>query len=63
MKVERGDSLWGLASAQLGSGARPAAVAAQTKAWYTVNRATIGDDPNLVLTGSKLIVPTKGTDK
>jgi nucleoid-associated protein YgaU len=58
--VERGDCLWRIASSLLSAAGRPAGGAAVSRLWraiYEANRATIGDDPNLILPGQVLIVP------
>ncbi|MCU1432204.1 MAG: LysM protein [Actinotalea sp.] len=55
--VERGDSLWSIAAAHLPPGADDAAVAAAWPAWYAVNRATLGEGPDLIRPGQVLTVP------
>lgn len=55
--VLRGDSLWGIAAAELGSGATPADIAARWPAWYAANRGTIGPDPDVILPGLILRQP------
>ena len=55
--VRRGDSLWSIAAAHLGSGATDAEVAAEWPHWYEVNRAVIGDDPDLLVPGQQLQAP------
>ena len=54
--VRRGDTLWDLAAARL---PRPSAqrVAQAWPAWWQVNRAVIGDDPDLLFPGQRLRVP------
>lgn len=54
--VRRGDSLWSIASRRLGSRS-PAEVDAGWRALYRANRTTIGEDPDLVRTGTVLHVP------
>lgn len=60
LRVRPGDSLWELASQELGAGAAPAEVAAFTAALYATNRARIGDDPDLLLPGTALRLPAPG---
>lgn len=55
--VRRGDSLWSIAAAHLGSGATDAEVAAEWPRWYEANRAVIGDDPDVVVPGQQLQPP------
>lgn len=55
--VRHGDSLWALAQQRLPAGAPDAAVQALTKSLYAVNRAVIGDDPDLIIPGTPLQVP------
>ncbi|MCL1900675.1 MAG: LysM peptidoglycan-binding domain-containing protein, partial [Promicromonosporaceae bacterium] len=59
--VQPGDCLWRIAAAQLtdsyGSGASNAAIAAATAAWYTANRAVIGNNPNLIYPYQVLTAP------
>ncbi|HEY0775511.1 MAG TPA: hypothetical protein VGD51_15585 [Nocardioidaceae bacterium] len=54
--VRRGESLWSIAGRMLGS-RLPAEVDAGWRALYRANRAAIGDDPDLVRTGTVLHVP------
>ena len=54
--VRRGESLWAIASRMLGSH-RPAEVDAGWRALYRANLAAIGEDPDLVRTGTVLHVP------
>lgn len=56
--VRRGDTLWDLAAAHLTPGATDAEVAASWQRWYTGNRDVIGSDPDLILPGQVLRVPT-----
>ena len=42
--VRRGDTLWGFAGPEW-------------PRWYAANRAVIGDDPDLILPGQRLVVP------
>jgi nucleoid-associated protein YgaU len=55
--VRRGDTLWSIAAAHLGSGATDAEVAAEWPRWYEANRAVIGDDPDVVVPGQQLQAP------
>jgi hypothetical protein len=52
--VQPGESLWTIASDLLGTGATDAQIAAETKRLYRLNRARIGDDPNMLITGTVL---------
>lgn len=56
--VQHGDSLWALAARGLGPGSTDAEVAAEWPRWYALNRTTIGPDPDLLVTGTVLTVPT-----
>ena len=55
--VRRGDSLWALAGAELGSLATEATIAARWPQWYAANSGAIGADPNLLLPGQVLRIP------
>lgn len=55
--VQEGDSLWSLASAQLGPQATEADIAAHWPRWYERNRAVIGDSPDLILPGQVFEIP------
>lgn len=55
--VQEGDSLWTLASAQLGPQATEADIAAHWPRWYERNRAVIGDYPDLILPGQVFEIP------
>lgn len=55
--VRAGDTLWGLAAAQLGPQATDAEVAAHWPRWYERNRTVIGEQPHLILPGQILEVP------
>ena len=55
--VRPGDTLWAIASHQLGPHQTAAAVAAQWPRWYAANREVIGDDPNLIRPGELLHAP------
>lgn len=56
--VVAGDSLWSIAARHLGPGSDDAEVAAAWPRWWEANRATIGEDPHLLLPGQRLVVPT-----
>lgn len=55
--VQPGDCLWKIAARQLGSGATNAAVDAAWRSIYALNRAAIGDNPNLIHPGLALTLP------
>ena len=55
--VRPGDSLWSLAAGRLPPGASARAVAAAWPAWWSANRAVIGDDPDLLRPGQSLTAP------
>lgn len=55
--VKRGDCLWRIAAERLGAGATNAAIDAGWRSIYAVNRAAIGDDPNLIHPGLTLTLP------
>lgn len=55
--VRPGDCLWSIAAAHLPADADDAAIARAWPAWYAANAETIGDDPDLVLPGQRLVVP------
>ncbi len=55
--VRRGDTLWDLAARHLGPNAGDAEIAAAWPQWHEANRATIGDDPDLLLPGQLLRPP------
>jgi resuscitation-promoting factor RpfA len=55
--VRAGDCLWRIAARHLGAGATNAAIDAAWRAIYAVNRAAIGDDPNLIHPGLTLTLP------
>jgi nucleoid-associated protein YgaU len=58
--VHRGDTLWSIATRQLGPGATTADVAHEWPRWWRANRATIGPDPDLLRPGQVLVPPTPG---
>ena len=55
--VMAGDSLWSIAARHLGTGADDAEVAAAWPRWWEANRHTVGEDPDLLLPGQRLVVP------
>lgn len=60
--VQYGDTLWGLAAADLGPGASDSAIAERWPQWYAANRALIGPDPDLLYPGQVLRIPAPTTD-
>jgi len=58
VRVQPGDSLWGIARATLPDGAPDFAIAAATARLYLANRPTIGDDPDLIIPGQRLRIPS-----
>lgn len=55
--VRPGDSLWLIASTDLGLGADDASIDAAWRQWYRTNRSVIGADPNLIEPGQQLRAP------
>lgn len=55
--VRRGDTLWDIAARHLPQGATDAEIAAAWPRWYEANSSTIGDDPDLILPGQRLVAP------
>ncbi len=58
VRVRRGDSLWSIATDRLPDGSATTQVAAATEALYAANTARIGSDPDLILPGTELHLPT-----
>lgn len=58
VRVQPGDSLWRIATAALGPDATDQDVDNAWRAWYFVNREVIGDDPDTILPGQDLLVPS-----
>lgn len=56
--VLAGDSLWSIAERHLGPGADAVEVAEAWPRWWHTNRSVVGDDPDLLLPGQRLVVPT-----
>lgn len=59
--VAAGDTLWEIAARHLGPRASARAVADEWPRWYEANREVIGDDPNLLLAGTRLVAPAPRT--
>ena len=57
--VQRGDTLWAIARARLGSSADVAATAHAVDRWHAANREVIGADPDLIHPGQRLDPPPK----
>ena len=55
--VRRGDTLWDIACRHLGPGASAAEIAAEWPRWHRVNRAVIGDEPDRLVPGERLVPP------
>lgn len=55
--VRPGDSLWSLAARALGPGATDRQVATSWPAWWSANRQVIGEDPDLLQPGMRLVPP------
>ncbi|MFC6707832.1 LysM peptidoglycan-binding domain-containing protein [Flexivirga alba] len=55
--VHRGDTLWSIAAAHLGPHADAQAIAAEWPHWYAANRDVIGNDPDLLAVGTRLLTP------
>jgi hypothetical protein len=60
--VSRGDCLWSLVAASLPMSATNASIARHTERWYLTNADAIGDDPDLLLPGTRLRVPGSPAD-
>ncbi|MEO6956656.1 MAG: LysM peptidoglycan-binding domain-containing protein [Antricoccus sp.] len=56
--VHAGDCLWSIAAAVLGPGAATAQISVLTEAIYDANSALIGPNPDFVIAGQVLIIPT-----
>jgi nucleoid-associated protein YgaU len=57
--VRRGDTLWAIARAGLGSQADVASTARAVGRWHRANRDVIGPDPDLIQPGQRLASPSK----
>jgi LysM repeat protein len=55
--VAPGDSLWSIASEQLGPQATPPRIDREVERIYALNRDRIGPDPDLIFPGQELLVP------
>jgi hypothetical protein len=56
--VASGDSLWSISETQLGPGASPSRIARVAERIHALNRDQIGTDPNTILVGQKLALPS-----
>ncbi|MGH3316663.1 MAG: LysM peptidoglycan-binding domain-containing protein [Nocardioidaceae bacterium] len=60
VRVRRGDSLWTIAAQHPADRASPPSqteIAAAWPRWFDLNRTRIGDDPDLIRPGTRLVVP------
>lgn len=57
--VRRGDTLWAIARAHLGSRPDLASTAREVGRWHQTNRDVIGPDPDLIHPGQRLVPPSK----
>jgi len=57
--VHRGDTLWDIAARHLGDQATDQDVAEAWPRWYAANRDVVGDDPDLLHPGQRLVVPAQ----
>ncbi len=55
--VLAGDSLWSIAARHLGPEADDAEIAQAWPQWWKANRAVVGEDPDLLLPGQRLVAP------
>ncbi|MGO1319546.1 MAG: LysM peptidoglycan-binding domain-containing protein [Galactobacter sp.] len=55
--VAHGDTLWDLAAKHLGPSANTHDIAQEWPRWYRANRDVIGNDPHLILPGTRLLPP------
>lgn len=55
--VRGGDTLWDIAARHLGPDASAADIAHEWPRWHAANRAVIGDDPDLLRPGERLLPP------
>lgn len=58
--VQPGDSLWSIAGRSLPADSSAADICRGWHRIYAVNRARVGTDPNLLLAGTRLVVPALG---
>lgn len=59
VQVNRGDTLWSIASHHLGPGSSASEIKFAVENWYVANRQLIGPDPNLIFPGQQLTPPAK----
>ena len=57
VRVRPGDTLWELAARSLPRPATDADRAAEWPRWWAANRDVVGDDPDLLLPGQRLVAP------
>lgn len=57
--VHRGDSLWSIAARHLGPDATAEEISRAWPRWYSANAHRIGEDPHLILPGTRLTPPTR----
>jgi len=55
--VRPGDCLWSISARRLPGHATPSRIAQAWPAWWQANRAVIGDDPDLIQPGQRLLPP------
>lgn len=55
--VRRGECLWDIVARALGPRAGAAEIAAEWPRWYAANRVRIGDEPDLIHPGLRLVIP------
>ena len=58
--VRPGDSLWSISEQRLGPEATPQQIDREVERLWALNRAQIGADPNLILPGQRLSLPSVG---
>jgi hypothetical protein len=56
--VNYGDSLWSIGQKRLGPEATPERILEESRIIYEINRDRIGNDPNLLLVGQELLMPS-----
>lgn len=56
--VVSGDSLWGIAAAELGPSATAFEIDQRWRAWWHENRHRVGDNPHLLIPGTVLTTPS-----
>lgn len=61
--VRPGDTLWAIAAATLDPGAPSAAIDARWREIHRLNRAALGDDPDLIRPGIPLTLPEEGATR